>query len=383
MKLVLGWLVGAFVASCSAAGVGAPSSIAWRDDVAVEATVSEGLERVDVPDGDDDASDGTSNEAVLARQVVLDAGLRLVVVSADEAREEVLAAAKAAGGYLQQSDARSIVVRVPAARFEEVLANIERLGEVVERNVRAEDVTEELFDIELRIENARRSRERMLAHLEKSERLEDTLKLEAEIARLTEEIERLEGRKRLVASRVAMSTIRVELNAPQRARVSDTERLAVPFEWIGRLGDGLIAGSVQHTPRAPGIFASGPSFDVPPDFAKYHSTKNLVEALEPDGVRITVERHDNHDKASIGFWQRLARRSLVEQRAIAITEEIAIDANRALLVGTRDVGPRRDGYMLLIRRSDSRVFTFEAWGPQERFDELRAALEASARTLRP
>jgi hypothetical protein len=96
MKLALGLLVCAVVSSCSVAGVGAPQGTAWRDDVAVEAAVSEGLERVDIPDGDDDTSEG----AALARQVIFDAGLRLVVVSADEAREAVLAAAKAAGGYL-------------------------------------------------------------------------------------------------------------------------------------------------------------------------------------------------------------------------------------------------------------------------------------------
>jgi hypothetical protein len=39
--------------------------------------------------------------------------------------------------------------------------------------------------------------------------------------------------------------------------------------------------------------------------------------------------------------------------------------------------------LLLVRRNDDHVHTFEAWGPKERFDELRAALEASARTLRP
>jgi hypothetical protein len=378
MKLALALLVGWFVSSCSAAGIGAPVGAAWRDDVAVEATVSEGLKRVEVPNGEDEVND----TGAIARQVVLDAGLRLVVVSADEAREAVLAAAKAAGGYLQQSDARSIVVRVPAARFEDVLAAIERLGEVVERNVRAEDVTEELFDIELRIENARRSRERMLAHLEKSERLEDTLKLEAEIARLTEEIERLEGRKRLVASRVAMSTIRVELNAP-RVVESEKRGLDVPFEWVTRLGDGLIAGSVERSTRSAWFFNAEPSFDAPPDFAKYYRTKTRVEALEPDGVRIRVERHDNHDEASLGFWLRLARKSLVEGRAIAITDEVAIDENRGLLVGSREVGRRSEGYLLLVRRNDDHVHTFEAWGPLERFDELRAALEASARTLRP
>jgi len=386
MKKLLAMVSGFVLAACQSYGsVGYEAD--WAEPRGLSAPAeSPGDARVAVASGVElpaQAQDAAVAAGVaVVRQVVLDAALRLVVVSADEARELVHAAAKLVGGHLQESGARSIVVRVPAAHFEDVLAEVERLGEVVERNVRAEDVTEELFDLDLRIDNARRTRERLLSHLEKSDSLENTLKVEAEIMRLSEEIERLEGRKRFVASRVAMSTIRVDFNTPQAAPSRDTTRLDVPFEWITRLGDGLVAGTVERTPRKPMIFAAGPHFDAPPDFVKYHSTKTLVEALEPDGVRISVARHDNFDRASIGFWQRLARRSLVEHRAIAITEEIAVDENRALLVGTREVGRRRVGYMLLLLRSEERVLVFEAWGTQERFDELRAALETSARSLR-
>jgi hypothetical protein len=316
------------------------------------------------------------------RQVIYSASLSLVVVSIAEAQASVLGFAREAGGYLQQSDARSIMVRVPAAKFEEVVARIGRLGEVVDRNVSASDVTEELYDLDIRIENARKARERLLEHLAQSQKIEDTLKIELELTRLTGEIERMEGRKRYLVSQVALSTIHVLLNstAPQGPQ---GDGLVVPFEWLARLGDGLVAGTVEGQPRKPRFLAKGPSFDVPAQFLRYYQSEDLVEAMDGDDLRIKVQRQSNYDKGALEFWQKLARRSLVESRALAVGEERALAPDRALVRGTREVAGEQHGYMLVLLRTDKRVFTFEAWGPKARFDAAYPALEASARSLRP
>lgn len=316
------------------------------------------------------------------RQVVYSASMALVVVSIAEAEAGVLAIAREAGGHLQQSDARSITVRVPAARFDEVLARIARLGEVVDRNVQASDVTEELFDLDLRLQNARQARERLLAHLEQSDDIEATLKIEVELTRLTGEIERLEGRRRFLASQVALSTIQVRFDSrsPQGPL---HDGLAVPFEWLARLGDGLVAGAVEGAPRKPRFLARGPRFDVPAEFLRYFQSADLVEAMDADGLRIKVQRHDNHDEGALAFWQKLARRALVEGRSLAVSDERELEPDRALIAGTREVAGERYGYLLVLLRTEKRVLTFEAWGPGAQFDAARAALEASAQSLRP
>ncbi len=316
------------------------------------------------------------------RQVIYSASLSLVVVSIAEAQASVLTFAREVGGYLQQSDARSIMVRVPAAKFDEVVARIGRLGEVVDKNVSASDVTEELYDLDIRLENARKARERLIEHLAQSQKIEDTLKIEAELTRLTGEIERMEGRKRFLASQVALSTIHVQLNstAPQGPQ---GDGLGVPFEWLARLGDGLVAGTVEGRPRKPRFLANGPSFEVPSQFLRYYQSAELVEAMDGDDLRIKVQRHDNFDKGALEFWQKLARRSLVESRALAVGEERLLAPDKALLRGTREVAGEQYGYVLVLLRTGKRIYTFEAWGPKERFDAAYPALEASAQSLRP
>ncbi|MEQ1895316.1 MAG: DUF4349 domain-containing protein [Planctomycetota bacterium] len=318
-------------------------------------------------------------DAAPARSVIYSAELRLVVVSALDAGDAVLAIAKEAGGWLQASDGNTITVRVPSETFERVLARLAKLGEVVARNVHAADVTEEMLDLDIRLENLQRARERLLEHLAKSDKMEDTLRIEAELTRVTGELERIEGRKRFLASQIAMSTITVELNSRSGGR--EETGLVVPFEWLLRLGDGLVAGSVEGRPRKPSIFADGPDFDAPEGFLRYYSSKELVEAMDAAGLRIKVQRQKNFDEGLLGFWKAMARRALVETRSLAVSEERELSPERALLVGTREVGGETHGYLLLILRQKRHVFTFEAWGPKDQFDAARAALEASAQSL--
>lgn len=315
------------------------------------------------------------------RQVIYSAALRLVVVSMREAHLSVLAIARELGGHLQESDARSVTVRVPAAAFDPAVARIQLLGEVVDSTIRAADVTEELLDLGIRLENARRARERLLEHLARSEKVEDTLKIELELTRVTGEIERLEGRQRYLRSQVALSTIRVQFDSSQPQPTGD--ELDVPFEWIGRLGDGLVAGAVQGRPRPPRFLARGPRFDPPADFVRYFSDKHLVEAMNAEGLRIKVQAHANHDGGALGFWHTLARRALVRRRAVAVGEERELSGERSLLVGTREVGNQPLGYLLVLVRTKGDVHTFEAWGPREAFELARPALLESALSLRP
>lgn len=313
------------------------------------------------------------------RHVIYSATARLVVVSAPDAARSVQRFAEELGGWLQESDSRSVTVRVPAEHFEGLLARIEALGEVVDRNVRASDVTEQVIELEIRLDNAKRTRDRLLEHLTTSQKMEDTLKIEAELARVTADIELFEGKLRYLRSQVAMSTIRVELNVATRGR---PDSLGLPFAWIERLGDGLLAGTVEGRPKPPRLFSGGPRFDPPAEFIRYYSDDHAVEAMNGESLRIKVVEHDNYDKGALAFWAKLARKALVQTRAVAITEERDLGEDRALIRGEREVAGEPHGYLLVLARDKDDVFAFEAWGPSPEFDRRYAELVKSALSLR-
>lgn len=138
------------------------------------------------------------------------AGLR---IAADRVGGYVASATVAAGG--EQHRTAMLEVKVPAARFDDLVAGLRPLGRVESVNVSAQDVGEEYVDVTARIANARRLEERLIELLAtRTGKLQDVLNVERELARVREEIERYEGRLRYLKSRSALSTLTVSLHEP-------------------------------------------------------------------------------------------------------------------------------------------------------------------------
>ena len=318
------------------------------------------------------------------RVVVYSAAFRVVVANVPGALRSIREQAEQLGGYLQEVSGSSITVRVPVGRFNDAVAFVERVGEVVDRQLKAQDVTEELRDLRLHLDNAEKLRQRLQALLDKAERVEDVLKIEAELTRVTEEIDRTKGKLRFLESQVAMSSLRVELNASVAQNQQGTGP-RLPFDWVNELGAGLVEGQVQQDVRRAGIFGRGPKFQTPAGFVRYYENSGQAEAMDAGGLRIRVLRRANVDKAGLAFWSQLARRSLVEGRSLAVTAEEGGAAGDGyyFLRGTRQVGGKLVGYLLSIERSNRAVVAFEAWGPAEEFDANLDALREAALSADP
>jgi hypothetical protein len=139
------------------------------------------------------------------------------------ARVEELA--RAHGGYVagSQSDAAegerrqgTLTVRVPAHRFDEVLGGVKAVGKVLTDKVDVQDVTKAYFDLETRLRVKRDTEGRLREILRtRTARLSDVLEAERELARVTEEIEGLEGARRFYDQQVAFATVVVSLQEPR------------------------------------------------------------------------------------------------------------------------------------------------------------------------
>ncbi|MCR9246227.1 MAG: DUF4349 domain-containing protein [bacterium] len=140
------------------------------------------------------------------------------------------------GGYLQSRAGTTVTLRVPAQHFDVAFESLRDLGRVLSQARRANDVTEEYRDLEIRLGNARKSRERLLAILEEAEKVEDILKIEEQLRRLTDEIETMEGRRRLLADQVALSTLTAEFRAVSEPPPDRRRRRPSRFAWINLIG---------------------------------------------------------------------------------------------------------------------------------------------------
>jgi hypothetical protein len=168
-----------------------------------------------------------------ASMLAYSADMTLAVFQVDKGLGAVEALAKDLGGYLAQRADAQVTVKVPRPRFDEAIGRIEKLGDVLHRNVSAEDVTDEYVDLELRLKNARAMRDQ-LAELLKGAAVKDAVEIEKELAKVTEVIEQIEGRLKVLRDKVGYSSITVSFQANAPTTVRSTAIL--PFAWLDTIG---------------------------------------------------------------------------------------------------------------------------------------------------
>jgi hypothetical protein len=124
--------------------------------------------------------------------------------------------AKQLGGWVQHASSVQVTAMVPADKLDAYLAELAKLGEVASKNVGAEDVTEEYLDLNIRLDNLRKERERYLDLLARSANVTEATGVEKELERVTLEIERLEGRIKFLGQGVHFSSVDAAFSRPLR-----------------------------------------------------------------------------------------------------------------------------------------------------------------------
>ncbi len=316
------------------------------------------------------------------RLVVYNGDLRLVVERLTDTLQQVKKLAEGMGGYMQEMSGTSITVKVPANKFHEAVAAVEKLGEVAAREIKGTDVTEQVRDLRIRLQNDEGLRQRLLKLLEKSDKVEDTLKVEKELTRVTESIELIKGRLQYVESQVAFSTLTVHVNSPLPQRQIETE---IPFAWVRELGGDLTRGSAGRP--APGLGPlRGIKFRLPDAYIKYYEDDDETRAMSADEVLVRLRRHENYKGGDLDFWATLVRRALVAQRAFALKDPTELKLRTGVaarvIAGSKEIGGKPYGYLIAVVARKEHVYTFEAWGPQEKFATHRERLEGAIRSIR-
>lgn len=114
-------------------------------------------------------------------------------------------------GASGQNRRASWKIRVPIARFDEFVRSAKSLGELVSANTSSQDVSEEYYDVDARIRNKTKEEERLLKLLEdRPGKLEDVIAIERELSRVREDLERMQGRMRVLADRTSLTTVQLE-----------------------------------------------------------------------------------------------------------------------------------------------------------------------------
>ncbi len=244
-ELILAFLVGAAGLSGGCASMGArysPEMAMGRNRAELATDLPVDAFGGESPNGSlSEAQAPTPLLTVMApRKVIYTGRFNVAVGNVGSSVRATRAMAEKMGGYMLRMKVNAIAIRVPAAKFDSAVAELATLGTVIDKDITVVDVTDKHFDLDMRLRNAKALQKKLIALLDKSQVVRDTLEIEKELQRASMEIERLEGQINKLSHEIAYSTLSVTFtlthNAPAETRVK------LPFRWLESLGlDELLA----------------------------------------------------------------------------------------------------------------------------------------------
>lgn len=144
--------------------------------------------------------------------------------SFDETETKAKEIAKNMGGFITNSTAQvnqsgkkqgTLTIRVQADKYDALLAELAKTGKVMSQNITGRDVTEEYVDAEARLKTQRELETRLLQLLaEKTANLTAVVEVEQKLANVRENIEKTEGRMRMLKDQASYSTITLSIYEP-------------------------------------------------------------------------------------------------------------------------------------------------------------------------
>jgi Domain of unknown function (DUF4349) len=157
----------------------------------------------------------------------------------------------------------NLVVKVPVASLDQVLASIAKLGKVQNQKLESNDVTQQIVDSDARLKNLRQQEEQTRKIMERAGSINDTLRVSESLAGIREQIEQIDAQVKNMRQQVAYSTINLELEELQAANPSgDPFGLRVQETWknstgtAGSLATGIMLTVLWLLPFTP-LFAAG------------------------------------------------------------------------------------------------------------------------------
>lgn len=162
------------------------------------------------------------------RKLVRTASLGLIVKTPARAAEQITQLAQRAGGFLVASNVNggadatsaSLSIRVPAAKFDEVRAQIRSLGmRVKNESIEAQDVTRQYVDHEARLRNLRAEEQQYLGILRKAANVKDTLEVSDKLNGVRGAIEERQAEFEALSKQVETVAVNITLRAEADAQV--------------------------------------------------------------------------------------------------------------------------------------------------------------------
>lgn len=181
-------------------------------------------------DADDEGDDYQDNlnkgesSALTGRKLIRNANINIESLEYEKSKSALSNLVKEFEGYVQDSQIQDNVsyrgttnrrseytIRIPSENFDAFIEKTGTIGNVLSKNIKGDDVSDQYFDKEARINSLKIQEESLNALLKDAKNLSDILELEKRLSEIRYEIEQLTGTLKKWDALVELSTIKVTI----------------------------------------------------------------------------------------------------------------------------------------------------------------------------
>lgn len=165
-------------------------------------------------------SKATSAPKITTASIIRTASLTVQVEDVPKALDEARTTTENAGGYIGDetttrdedgAERTRVVLRVPVQRYDDVLADLQGAGKLLARTAKAQDVTDQVVDVDSRIKSQRASVVRVRELMDRATRLSDVVTLEGELSTREADLEALLAQQASLKDRTSLATVTLSL----------------------------------------------------------------------------------------------------------------------------------------------------------------------------
>ncbi len=164
-------------------------------------------------------AESQSTKGIEERKIARKATMKVQVDDLPAAAARLRTLAQARHGQVTQeqislgstSGAASVTVNVPAEELDATMDEAAKVGRVLERTVKSQDVTTQVADVDSRIRTMQESIARMQQLLQRAGSVTEVAHVEAELTKRQAELESLLAQQKVLSQRVAQSSVEISL----------------------------------------------------------------------------------------------------------------------------------------------------------------------------
>lgn len=261
--------------------------------------------RANAADAATGVADSVNFQAPAGRKMTYNTRLVINVPDTVKGVKKASSIAEKYSGYTAYSDNTTANVKVPVAKANAALKDFEAIGTVTAKTITANDITEHYTDTQVRLENLRRLQKRLSELLSRAGRVDEIIRIERELSRVTTDLERQQARMNVLNQQVELVDFQISFNAI--VTPAQYFRNIIPLQWVRELGVAIRDEKFNATPRTGD---SPVKFTPPAGFAIVEGTEKVFKAANPDNVVLKLAKFDNLPGADLDYYKNLIDRQL-------------------------------------------------------------------------